>query len=67
MYWPIDYTSKLSFIRVFELTKITYLCWSIKCIPILHLSRCSNKQKLPTSFGELNACQKLKLFTKCKL
>jgi hypothetical protein len=46
---------------VFKVTKITYVYWSIQCIPNLHLSTCLSCQKLPTLLGEFYACQNVKV------
>ncbi len=61
------FIQKLSFLRVFELAKLTYLYWLIQCIIDLHLSRCLSLHKILTSIGELNALQNLKSLIKCRL
>jgi len=58
IYWLIECTPKVLFVRVFQFQKIIFIYWPIECTPKALLLGCFELKELPSFIGQLNALQK---------
>jgi hypothetical protein len=61
IYWPIECTPRVLFVKVFWLEKTTFIYWPIECTPralFVKVFRLEKTKELPSSIGQLNALQK---------